>query len=210
MEKSVVLLFALLCFATVFLAGCAGFGAMSADPAVGTYGDPTRYTVNAVTITLNGDGTFAWKFPLYTVNGRWERVDDTTISLEGKVDSSAGAISVPQTATFDPAQKTLKVGSTTYKMGVIGKKSRVIAFTAANKGDGKEVHDITVTFMGGSDATDLTGYVILIDGKTATEVTDTTLGKETTVTGVSPGSHYMKVIAKFNDGTEDEVWGSRV
>lgn len=210
MEKPVVLLFCILCVASVLLAGCAGSGAKSADPAVGTYGDPARSAAEPVTFTLNGDGTFAWKFPLYTVNGRWERVDDTTISLDGKVESSAGAISVPKTVTFDPVQKTLQIGSTTYKLGATGAKSHMVAFTAQNAGDSSAIHDVNVVFQGGSSAADLTGYVISVDGTAATEVTDTTIGKETVVTSLSPGKHYIMVTAKFNDGTEAKMFGSSV
>lgn len=102
----------MLCIAGTCLAGCTT--AKSADPALGTYSDPARSGPEAVTFTLNGDGTFSWTFPLYTVSGRWERVNDTAIGLSGRVSSSAGFLSVPKTVTFDPAQKTLQIGSTTY------------------------------------------------------------------------------------------------
>lgn len=200
----------MLCIAAVFLAGCAGSGAKSADPAVGTYGDPTRSAAEAVTFTLNGDGTFAWKFPLYTVTGRWERVDDTTISLDGKVESSAGAIAVPKTATFDPAKKTLQIGSTSYKLGATGKKWRTVAFTAANNGDGKAVHDLSVVCQGGPDVTDMTKYVIKIDGNTTREVSGNTIGKETLISDVAAGAHRVLVIAQFNDGNEQTMLDTRI
>ena len=210
MKGKMVFLICSLCILTVFLAGCAGIGPKSSDPAVGMYGDPTRSELNAVTFTLNGDGTFTWKFPLYTVNGRWERIDSTTISLEGNVESSAGSISVPKTISFDPEKKTLLVGSTTYKMGVTGKKSRVVAFTAISTGDTKEIHDVRVVLLGGQSVADTSSYVISIDGKTATEVTDITVGKETMITGLSPGSHRVVVTAKFTDDTESIMLDNRV
>lgn|GEM_PF-7070965 len=116
--------------------------------------------------------------------------------------SPDGAISVPKTITFDPAQKTLQIGSTTSKLGATGAKSHMVAFTAKNAGDGTSVHDVTVIHQGGPSAADLTGYVISVDGKASAEVTNTTIGKETVITGLSSGNHYIMVTAKFNDGTE--------
>jgi hypothetical protein len=194
----------------VIAAGCTSVGSSSADPVVGSYGDPTKWEVDAVIFTLNGDGTFTWKFPLYTVSGQWEKVDDTTIKLEGKVDSSKGRISVPGTITFNPTEKTLQIGTTTYKKGVIGKKSRAVAFTAQSKGNVSGPHTIVVTFQGGQDVKDMTGYHIGVEGTSGKDITDTTVGLKTEVSDLSAGPHYVVVTVKFNDGTELNAYSNSV
>ena len=204
MKISTGILLVFLCIAVVLTAGCAN---NSSDPAVGTY---TEKTTGKSTFSLNGDGTFNWKFPYYTVNGRWERVDQTTIKLDGKVESSGGKIPVPATITFNPTDKTLQIGSMMYdSKGASGgiKQSKIISFTAQSIGNMSEIHKIRVINMGGQNVPDLVSYQIKIDNKTTVVVNDKTIGKETEIPNMSPGSHIVVITATFTDGTTQFMFG---
>ena len=112
MQKVLIVLFFLITTGVV-IAGCSQ-STQSNEPFIGTYTDTAT---GKIAFTINGDGSFVWKYPQMSIPGTWQKEDATTIRLSGGVQTGAGTISVPPTISYDPEKQTLQIGSFTYTKG---------------------------------------------------------------------------------------------